>query len=309
MSEEKPLVSIIMATYNRAKTIERAINSVLKQSYSNIELIIVDDGSTDNTFEILNRFDDSRIRILKHEKNKGVTAAKNTGLRDIKGEWFTTFDSDDEMFPEAIETMINVPLHFDKSITAVDCNCLNSTENTFVGKGLTEDQYLDVETLMRCTGDFWGLTRTSLLMNDCFNENISVETVLWYKIDDRAKRYYIHKPLLLVHTEGQDRISTTKYDFKSEVKLYTNLIEERAYLNKIKKYDPARFLSICRNGLMVTRVNHNDKIASEYYEYLKSLKIRLIDKLVFNYFLVGVLMKNFIVFKLFIRPYVKVFLK
>jgi glycosyltransferase involved in cell wall biosynthesis len=77
---EYPLISIIMPTYNRAKTIERAIKSVLNQSYAKIELIIIDDGSSDNTSEILNRFNDPGIRIFKHEKNKGVTAAKNTGL-------------------------------------------------------------------------------------------------------------------------------------------------------------------------------------------------------------------------------------
>jgi glycosyltransferase involved in cell wall biosynthesis len=116
MSQEYPLVSIIMAIYNREKTIERAINSVLKQSYTNIELIIVDDGSTDNTSEVLKRFADPRIRIFNHQKNKGVCAAKNTDLRNIRGEWFTTFDSDDEMITEAIETietMISIPLSFD----------------------------------------------------------------------------------------------------------------------------------------------------------------------------------------------------
>jgi len=235
-NQEFPLVSIIMATYNRANTIERAINSVLKQSYTNIELIIVDDGSIDNTLKILDRFHDSRIRILRHEKNKGVCAAKNTGLSNIKGDWFTTFDSDDEMIPEAIETMINIPLSFDKSITAVTCNGLDTSENNYTGKGLTKDQYLDIDILMTSyEGDFWGLTKTSLLMNDRFNENISgLESVLWYKIDERAKRYYIHKQLLIVHTEGKDRISNSKYDFNKEIKFYINLIDEVHYLNKIK---------------------------------------------------------------------------
>jgi len=113
MSQEYPLVSTIMATNNREKTIERAIASVLKQTYTNFELIIVDDGSTDNTSEVLNRFADPGIRIFKHEKNKEACAAKNTGLRNIRGEWFTTFDSDDEMITEAIETMISIPLSFD----------------------------------------------------------------------------------------------------------------------------------------------------------------------------------------------------
>src|SRR5687768_435385 len=106
MSKEYPLVSIVMATYNRATTIERAIDSVLKQTYPNIELIIVDDGSTDNTLEVLARYKQPSIRVYKHEKNKGVTGAKNSGLDQIKGEWFTILDSDDEIIPEAIEAMM-----------------------------------------------------------------------------------------------------------------------------------------------------------------------------------------------------------
>jgi glycosyltransferase involved in cell wall biosynthesis len=310
MSQEYPLVSIIMATYNREKTIERAIASVLKQTYTNFELIIVDDGSTDNTNEVLNRFADPRIRIFKHQKNKGVSAAKNTGLREIKGEWFTTFDSDDEMIPEAIETLVSIPLYFDRNITAVTCNGLNTSTKNFVGKGLTKDQYLDVDTLMTSfEGDFWGLTKTSLLMNDRFNENIcGLESVLWYKIDERANRYYIHRKLLIVHTEGQDRISNARYDLNKEIRFYTNLIDESHYLNKLKKYFPNYFLGLCRTGLIITRLSNNKNIASQYYEYLNNYKKSIVNKIIYNYWLVAFLM-NKIQIVLYSKPYLKVILK
>ena len=68
MTDKLPLVSIVMATYNRAGTIERAVNSVLGQTYPFIELIIVDDGSVDNTLEILGRYSHPSIRIIRHEK-------------------------------------------------------------------------------------------------------------------------------------------------------------------------------------------------------------------------------------------------
>ena len=72
------MISIIIPTYNRARVLPRAIDSVLKQTYENWELIIIDDGSTDNTQEILQSYHDHRLRYIQHEKNKGVTAAKNT---------------------------------------------------------------------------------------------------------------------------------------------------------------------------------------------------------------------------------------
>jgi glycosyltransferase involved in cell wall biosynthesis len=285
METELPLVSIIMATFNRAHTIERAINSVLNQSYKNIELIIIDDGSTDNTTAILNNYNDSRIRILKHEHNKGATAAKNSGLKLIKGEWFTTFDSDDEMVPDAIETMINVPLIFDKKITSVTCNCWDPISNTFVGKGLAEDCYFNANEIMPfCTGDFWGLIKTSLLQGDSFNEKlIGFESTLWYKINARANAYYIHKALNIVHIEGKDRVSNTRPSFKKELISYENLINEEFYLKINKQYKPDEYYGICKKGLFMMLASKNRLLASKYYELLKtsknSFKIYLIYKL------------------------------
>jgi glycosyltransferase involved in cell wall biosynthesis len=81
-----PTVSIVTATYNRADTLGRAIDSVLRQTYPDWELIVVDDGSTDRTSEVLSGYTDERIRVFKHERNRGVTAAKNTGLDHMQGD-------------------------------------------------------------------------------------------------------------------------------------------------------------------------------------------------------------------------------
>ncbi len=89
-----PQVSIIIPTYNRADTILRAIDSVLAQTYVDWELIIVNDGSTDNTSQLLVGLD-SRIKVI-HQPNGGVTAARNTGLRHATGEIFAFLDSDDQ---------------------------------------------------------------------------------------------------------------------------------------------------------------------------------------------------------------------
>ncbi len=273
MTGNLPLVSIVMATYNRAATIERAVNSVLSQTYRNVELIIVDDGSKDNTLEILRRYTDPAIRIFRHEKNKGVTAAKNTGLDQIRGEWFTILDSDDEMVPEAISVMIRIPLETDPSVTAVTCNCIDTTTREFSGRGPDKDGPVSVDDLMhRFRGEFWGLTKTALLGNDRFNEKLrGFESTLWYKIDDRANRYYCHQALRIYHTEGQDRIMKKKYDFEKDVLLYENLVEEQAFLLKQKKYDPADFNYLCRTGLMIMRLAGKMSIARRYFDLLKDM--------------------------------------
>ncbi len=102
MSKEYPLISVIIPTYNGAKNIKRAITSILNQTYPNIEVIVVDDASKDNTVEIVESMKDSRIKLLRHKENKNGAAARNTGIRAAKGEYIAFLDDDDEWLPEKL---------------------------------------------------------------------------------------------------------------------------------------------------------------------------------------------------------------
>ncbi|RJE90838.1 glycosyltransferase family 2 protein [Paenibacillus sp. 1011MAR3C5] len=95
------LVSIVMPTFNRAKVISGAIESILRQSYTNWELIVVDDRSTDDTEEVIREWtkSDSRIRYVRNERAKGPGGARNTGMLAADGEYLAFLDSDDEWFP------------------------------------------------------------------------------------------------------------------------------------------------------------------------------------------------------------------
>lgn len=106
MHSEDPLVSVIIPTYNRGNVVSRAINSALNQSIENIEVIVVDDGSTDDTRQVINRIDDSRV-IYLFQENKGANAARNTGLKQSQGEFITFLDSDDALRKEYLAKSIN----------------------------------------------------------------------------------------------------------------------------------------------------------------------------------------------------------
>ena len=110
MPEKNPTVSVIIPTYNRAHLIGRAIQSVLNQTYQDFEIIIVDDGSTDDTEEVIKKFQrkDERIKYVKHEKNKGSSAARNTGIKLARGKYIAFQDSDDEWLPEKLEKQMRV---------------------------------------------------------------------------------------------------------------------------------------------------------------------------------------------------------
>jgi glycosyltransferase involved in cell wall biosynthesis len=96
MTGAAPLVSVILPTYNRAHTLLRAINSVLNQDYREIELIVVDDASTDGSAKLLASIADPRLRVIRHAHNKGVAGATNTGIQAARGKFIAFQDSDDE---------------------------------------------------------------------------------------------------------------------------------------------------------------------------------------------------------------------
>lgn len=100
------LVSIIMPSWNTEKFIGESIESVLRQTYKNWELIIVDDCSTDNTDKVVHSFKDPRIRYFHNKKNSGAAITRNHALQKAKGEWVAFLDSDDLWMPEKLELQL-----------------------------------------------------------------------------------------------------------------------------------------------------------------------------------------------------------
>lgn len=104
-------ISVIMSAYNAQKTISRAIRSVLNQTYDDIELIVVNDCSTDNTEKIVKKYKDNRIVYIKHDINLGAGCARNTGIKNATGEYIAFLDSDDYYNKDYIQTMVDGTEH------------------------------------------------------------------------------------------------------------------------------------------------------------------------------------------------------
>jgi glycosyltransferase involved in cell wall biosynthesis len=111
-----PLFSVIIPTFNRAKLVRRAIDSVLDQTIDDFELIVVDDGSVDDTREAIARLTDPRIRFIALATNRGPAAARNAGIQAARGELIALLDSDDEYAPEFLERTRTVLTRADSSV-------------------------------------------------------------------------------------------------------------------------------------------------------------------------------------------------
>lgn len=104
MKGNDPLVSIVIPVYNVEKYIRECVDSVLHQTYRNIEVLLIDDGSTDRSGRICEEYQDNRITVI-HQKNMGLSEARNMGLKNAKGQYVYFLDSDDLIIPETIEKL------------------------------------------------------------------------------------------------------------------------------------------------------------------------------------------------------------
>jgi glycosyltransferase involved in cell wall biosynthesis len=100
-----PFFSVVVTTYNRERIVRRCIDSCLSQSFDDLEVVVVDDASTDATVAALEAYDDPRLRVVVHETNRGINPARHTGAVEALGEWIVVVDSDWELLPDALERL------------------------------------------------------------------------------------------------------------------------------------------------------------------------------------------------------------
>ena len=100
------LVSVVIPTYNRVDLIARSVTSALRQTHPEVEVIVVDDASTDDTPSVLAEMSDPRLRVVRHERNEGQCRARNRGIQEAKGRYVAFLDSDDEWLPSKIERQL-----------------------------------------------------------------------------------------------------------------------------------------------------------------------------------------------------------
>jgi glycosyltransferase involved in cell wall biosynthesis len=208
----RPLVSVILPVFNRAQCVGRAIESVLAQTYSNVELIIVDDGSTDGTAGVLERYRGAAT-ILRQD-NGGAYVARNLGLRHAKGELVAFVDSDDAWLPDKLELQVPlmrgvVGLVFGNTriVTATDDAARPNGKSGFSivrpNRGWVQRRFVQGNFVPTCTA----LVRRSALEEiGGFSEasRISADYLAWFRIAERHQFDFVEAPVALytVHAGG-----------------------------------------------------------------------------------------------------------
>lgn len=214
-----PLVSIIIPTYNRARLLGRAIQSILNQTYPNFEIIVVDDCSSDNTENVVRSFCDERMRYIRHEKNKGAVAARNTGIKAARGEYIAFQDSDDEWLSEKLEKQVRA-FKFgpsDLGVVYTSFWLIDSGRKTYFPSSDVKQTEGNLHQAL-LEANFIG-TSTAVVRKECFEKTGMFENLprlqewdLWLRISKHYCFKHIDEPLVNAYCQP-DSISRNMNDF------------------------------------------------------------------------------------------------
>jgi glycosyltransferase involved in cell wall biosynthesis len=217
------LFTVFTPTYNRAATLPRVYESLKAQTFRDFEWLIVDDGSTDNTPEIVQKWQTEAnfpIRYV-HQPNQGKPTACNRGAQEAQGELFLTLDSDDECVPEALARFKyhweNIPESEKPQFSAVTALCKNQygeIEGDKFARDILDSDCVEMFMRYRPRGEKWGFQRTEVMRQFLFpitpGENFVPESVVWLALSRRYKTRFVNETLRIYHIRdgAQDHLSS-----------------------------------------------------------------------------------------------------
>ena len=248
---EKPAVSIIVAVYNTQKYLRRCLNSLVFQTFQNIEVIVVNDGSTDDSQKIIDSYVEKfpQIMVAVKKENGGLSLARKAGIEKAKGEWVMFVDSDDWVHPCAIELMLRKQAENDgQMVYAPYANVYDTSRGIVAGSSVqasSEDGCVTVGDILRQgNNSFWGKlwNREFMLQNAHFyhiwHEDVAEIPALISKLERVS---YVKTPLYFYYQDNSDSITkTSDYNekrldlFKVDEWCYQDLNPEYEYEYKIK---------------------------------------------------------------------------
>lgn len=267
-NEQNDLVSIVIPAYNRQKVIETAINSVLNQTYQNFEIIIADDGSTDNTKEIIEKIQmrDNRVKYLRHKTNRGAQAARNTGIHSANGKWIAFLDSDDQWLEYSLELRLNLAIEKNVSVVHSDCYVLTIENKSVQLFGVPHFEGFIYSMLLKQPGPVFPsllVAKDALKKIGCLDENLRSYQE-WDTSIRLAKHYnfaFCAKPTFIYDCRHEDSLSK---DNLRGVQGYEQVVTK--FKREIIKY--AGYTALSTHFSIIAINYYNLKMKKQFLVYL-----------------------------------------
>ena len=274
-----PLISIIIPCFNAEKTLEKCLESVVQQSYANLEIIIIDDGSTDETSLIYNKFqsNDERILVLK-QQNSGVSKARNTGVKAATGDYICFVDSDDWAELNYCSELYSLLVGENADISIVEASYEDENGNVLCSKPISDEKIFDGNRALvllledqEIQSHPWGkLFKADLLKNVHFPENLKCfeDYSTLFKIFNKAVKVVKSNEKLYHYIQREDSLShnlspATAYQFFLAIMEVFEFWRNSAKVgdrNKIVKNIVRKLLMVLKR---ITRNTKEDEMKSE----------------------------------------------
>ena len=276
------MISVIMPAFNSEKTIKESINSVIKQTYEDWELIIVNDGSTDSTETICKEEEnkDKRIKLI-NKNNEGVSVARNTAIKEAKGEYVCFLDSDDFMNENMLKEMLKKIQ--ENNVEVVKCN------NNFEYKFLQEKKYekreineyiLPLLLQERVNGYIWTLMIRKEKI-PLFNENISIYEDLdfYIKLFNNIQSFFFYNKNLYQYNNTENSLTkrnpihNIKEMIKADEQIKIDLNENNNYNDKYIKMIDTRVITNINNYIYLLTLEKKHQDTKEMINVLRKMEI------------------------------------
>lgn len=263
------MISIIMSAFNAQQTIEKAINSCLEQTFKDIEIIVVNDCSTDNTKQIVENLiqKDSRIKLINHLQNQGAGLARRTGISHIQGEYMTFLDSDDYLKEDCLETLHNAIIENKVDIVAPGYITVDDNHNI-----------IDTKIPDRCIQENGHKFKPNKQDTKRFMNPMLIKSSLWKQVEYSSRRFIEDTPTLVQILYYAKKIMLLDYAGYYYVQNPTSLIHSASSLKYTiyralcakdineffkdknhKMYSPEAFMKVFEEiANMITKDNAND---------------------------------------------------
>lgn len=311
------LVSILMPAYNVEKYISNSIESILSQTYCNFELIIVDDNSIDSTVELVKKYTDKRIKLIKNTQNIGVTANRNFLLNLAKGDYIAFFDSDDIASKDRIEKQVNY-LNSNQLVDVVGSriNYIDEFGNRIyfrIGDRCFNHYEIASELIFNnvlCTSTIMFRSKHKHLLQNNIVNNIAEDYYLWViLLINKCKFYCIKEKLVNYRVRNSGSTSVYLYKIKESFDIIHSIILEQLNITV-----NSRVLNI-HNGFFVSNFETDDSLLIESdILYKNIINNNYVFEIYENNILLNSIKKNwYLKCRIFIKKYgldgIKIYLK
>lgn len=286
------MFSIIIPLYNKEKHIHSTIQSILNQTFGEFEIIVVDDGSTDNSYQLVEEMKDPRIRSFR-QKNKGVSAARNLGIKNANYEWICFLDADDLWEKDFLQEYFNV------IVRNPEINWLFSGYFVLGRDGMKReiiyergDEIGDIIEHLKRGVKFW--TGVMCIRRDLFKKNEelyfrkgmnrSEDREVWLKLCLMDSKPYYIKKCLAVYVKDDNKSLTTieSIDYLSmKERIVTSSMYKQSELTTQEKRTFIEWVEKYTQGLILSDFVNHQKLNSEVRHYLTKFEWRLLSATVF----------------------------